>query len=129
MTDCLGTMDPVSKSAMESSFTMMRDSWKQAAATPEGKAGLQAGCKAALDSIPPTCAAGAGGAPPAGGDPAAAGGAAPAGTAAPAAPAPDAAKPTGPSDHHQGPPNMPPPGGKRNDGGGGGGNMPPPKHN
>lgn len=55
MTACLGTMDPVSKAAMETGFTQTADAWRAAAATPEGKAGLEMGCKAALDSIPASC--------------------------------------------------------------------------
>ena len=59
MTACLGTMDAATKAAMESSFKQTADAWRAAASTPEGKAGLQRGCKAALDAIPANCKAGA----------------------------------------------------------------------
>lgn len=62
MSACFGSMDAATKAAMESSFKQTTDAWRAAAATPEGKAGLAMGCKAALDSIPATCAAGAAGA-------------------------------------------------------------------
>lgn len=51
MTECIGKMDPTVKATYESTFASTKDAWKQAAATPEGKAGLQAGCKAALDAM------------------------------------------------------------------------------
>jgi len=66
MTACLSSMDPAVKAASESAFKQTTDAWRAAAATPEGKAGLAMGCKAALDSIPPTCGTGATGAAPAG---------------------------------------------------------------
>ncbi|MSQ02126.1 MAG: hypothetical protein EXR71_09575 [Myxococcales bacterium] len=58
MTACLGTMDAAVKAATESGFAKTTDAWRAAAVTPEGKAGLAMGCKAALASIPPTCAGG-----------------------------------------------------------------------
>ena len=48
MPACLSSMDPAMKAASESSFKMTSDAWRAAAATPEGKAGLAVGCKAAL---------------------------------------------------------------------------------
>lgn len=62
MSACFGSMDAATKAAMESSFKQTTDAWRAAAVTPEGKAGLAMGCKAALDSIPATCGAGAAGA-------------------------------------------------------------------
>ncbi len=59
MTACLGTMDPAVKAATESGFQQTTAAWRAAAVTPEGKAGLAMGCKAALASIPPTCGSGA----------------------------------------------------------------------
>jgi hypothetical protein len=52
---CLGKMPAESKAAMEGAFTQMKTAWKQAAATPAGKEGLVAGCKAATDAIKATC--------------------------------------------------------------------------
>lgn len=59
MEACLATMDPAAKPAVESSFKQTRESWTQAAATPEGKAGLAQGCKAALETMPANCVSGA----------------------------------------------------------------------
>lgn len=65
MTECIGKMDPTVKATYESTFASTKDAWKQAAATPEGKAGLQAGCKAALDAMASMpCGAGTTGAAP-----------------------------------------------------------------
>jgi hypothetical protein len=44
--------DPATKSAMKSGLDQMTSAWKQAASTPQGKAGLATGCKAALDAFP-----------------------------------------------------------------------------
>lgn len=52
---CLGKMPAETKTAMEGAFTQMKTAWKQAAATPAGKDGLVAGCKAAMDAIKATC--------------------------------------------------------------------------
>ena len=41
--DCMGKLDATAKTAFESSSKQMVDAWKQAAATPEGKAGLAQG--------------------------------------------------------------------------------------
>lgn len=46
---CLGKVPAAGQAAVKSSLDMMRKSWRDAAATPQGKAGLAAGCKAALD--------------------------------------------------------------------------------
>lgn len=51
--DCMGKLDATAKTAFESSSKQMVDAWKQAAATPEGKAGLAQGCKMAVDMF--TC--------------------------------------------------------------------------
>lgn len=64
MSECLGKMDATVKATYEQTFAQTKDAWKQAAATPEGKAGLQAGCKAALDAMASMpCGTGAAGAP------------------------------------------------------------------
>lgn len=64
MTACLGTMDAATKAAMETSFKATADAWRAAAATPEGKAGLAMGCKAALSAIPANCTTPGGSAAP-----------------------------------------------------------------
>ena len=46
---CLAKVPAAGQPAVKSSLDAMRSSWKAAAATPQGKAGLAAGCKAALD--------------------------------------------------------------------------------
>jgi hypothetical protein len=46
---CLAKVPPAGQAAVKSSMDTMRTAWKQAAATSQGKAGLAAGCKAALD--------------------------------------------------------------------------------
>jgi hypothetical protein len=38
------------RATFSQSMAQMRDAWKQAAATPEGKQGLAMGCKQALDA-------------------------------------------------------------------------------
>jgi hypothetical protein len=43
-------MPEAAKAAYRSSLDQNRAAWRQAAATPQGKAGLEASCKAALDS-------------------------------------------------------------------------------
>jgi hypothetical protein len=45
------------KTSMKSSFDQIRKSWKDAAATPAGKAGLAMGCKSAMDSAKQAMAA------------------------------------------------------------------------
>lgn len=48
---CISSKVPeAARASMKSSMDTMRQSWKQAAATPAGKAGLEAGCKQALDA-------------------------------------------------------------------------------
>lgn len=48
---CVNSKVPEAQRAMfKSQFETMRKSWKDAAATPQGKAGLATGCKAALDT-------------------------------------------------------------------------------
>jgi len=86
--DCMGKLDATAKTAFESSSKQMVDAWKQAAATPEGKAGLAQGCKMAVDmfTCPEMPATGAvvpaTGAPPADGTAATPAAGAAAGTAA-----------------------------------------------
>jgi hypothetical protein len=47
---CIQAKVPESmRGTFSQSMTQMRDAWKQAAATPEGKQGLAVGCKQALD--------------------------------------------------------------------------------
>lgn len=55
MEACLATMDPAAKTQVEASFKQTRESWTQAAATPEGKAGLAQGCKTAIETMPANC--------------------------------------------------------------------------
>ncbi|MBM4393079.1 MAG: hypothetical protein FJ090_18300 [Deltaproteobacteria bacterium] len=57
MTACLANMDAATKAALEASFKQTADAWRAAAATPEGKAGLEATCQAALGAMPPNCKA------------------------------------------------------------------------
>jgi hypothetical protein len=48
---CITEKVPEAQRAMfKTSFETLRKGWKDAAATPQGKAGLATGCKAALDS-------------------------------------------------------------------------------
>lgn len=58
MSACLSQMDPAVKAASETGFKQTTDAWRAAATTPEGKAGLAMGCKAALDAIPASCGTG-----------------------------------------------------------------------
>jgi hypothetical protein len=53
--DCLSKLDATAKSSFETSQKTMKEQWTAAASTPEGKAGLATGCKAALDAF--TCPA------------------------------------------------------------------------
>jgi len=47
---CVNSKVPeTARSMVKANLDAMRTAWKQAAATPQGKAGLAAGCKAALD--------------------------------------------------------------------------------
>lgn len=52
---CIGKMGAAAKTAAEPGFKAQRDAFKQAAATPEGKAALSTQCKAAMDAIKTTC--------------------------------------------------------------------------
>jgi hypothetical protein len=54
---CLAKVPAAGQPAVKSSLDTMRTSWRQAASTPQGKAGLAAGCKAALDQAKTTYAA------------------------------------------------------------------------
>src|SRR5215472_6101211 len=47
---CISKMDPMAKAAAEPAFKAQRDSFKQAAGTPEAKAQLKTTCKQLLDS-------------------------------------------------------------------------------
>lgn len=51
MEACLGKMPAEGKAASEQGLKASRDSWKQAAATPQGKETLKPTCKAALDTL------------------------------------------------------------------------------
>jgi hypothetical protein len=54
---CLAKVPAAGQPAVKSSLEAMRKSWRDAAATPQGKAGLAAGCKAALDQAKTTYSA------------------------------------------------------------------------
>jgi hypothetical protein len=48
---CINSKVPESsRSMVKANLDSMRNAWKQAAATPQGKAGLTQGCKQALDN-------------------------------------------------------------------------------
>lgn len=48
---CLNDKVPeAARATLKASFEQTRDSWRQAAATPEGRAGLAAACKSARDA-------------------------------------------------------------------------------
>ena len=47
---CLAKVPAAGQPAVKTSLDTMRKTWKDAAATPQGKAGLAAGCKSALDT-------------------------------------------------------------------------------
>lgn len=51
MEACVGKLDATSKGIYEGQLKTNREAWKTAASTPQGKAGLATGCKAALDAI------------------------------------------------------------------------------
>ena len=52
---CVNSKVPESaRSMVKSNLDAMRKAWKDAAATPQGKAGLATGCKAALDQAKTT---------------------------------------------------------------------------
>ena len=48
---CLSKMPAASKAAMDQAFKAQRDSFKQAASTPEGKTALKSSCKQLVDSL------------------------------------------------------------------------------
>jgi hypothetical protein len=54
---CLAKVPAAGQPAVKSSLDTMRKTWKDAAATPQGKAGLAMGCKAALDQAKTTYSA------------------------------------------------------------------------
>lgn len=55
---CISSKVPeVARPSMKQSMDTMRSSWKTAAATPEGKAGLAAGCKQELEAAKTATAA------------------------------------------------------------------------
>ncbi|MDQ3917254.1 MAG: hypothetical protein M3348_02020 [Acidobacteriota bacterium] len=51
---CLAKVPAAGQPAVKTSLDAMRKSWKDAAATPQGKAGLAAGCKQALETAKST---------------------------------------------------------------------------
>lgn len=54
---CLAKVPAAGQPAVKSSLDAMRKSWKDAAATPQGKAGLAVGCKQALETAKSTMGA------------------------------------------------------------------------
>src|SRR5438270_4985336 len=54
---CLAKIPAAGQPAVKSSLDAMRKSWRDAAATPQGKAGLAAGCKQALETAKTTYSA------------------------------------------------------------------------
>ena len=48
---CIAKMPAAAKAPAETGFKTMKDAWKTAASTPQGKEGLKTGCKAALDGL------------------------------------------------------------------------------
>lgn len=51
---CLAKVPAAGQPAVKTSLDAMRKSWRDAAATPQGKAGLAAGCKQALETAKTT---------------------------------------------------------------------------
>ena len=51
---CLAKVPAAGQPAVKSSLDAMRKSWRDAAATPQGKAGLAVGCKQALETAKTT---------------------------------------------------------------------------
>ncbi|MDQ3745792.1 MAG: hypothetical protein M3444_15555 [Acidobacteriota bacterium] len=51
---CLAKVPAAGQPAVKTSLDAMRKSWRDAAATPQGKAGLAAGCKQALETAKST---------------------------------------------------------------------------
>jgi hypothetical protein len=55
---CIGDKVPeAARAQMKGAFDQMKDAWRKAAATPEGKTGLATGCKMALDGAKKAMAA------------------------------------------------------------------------
>ena len=55
---CIGDKVPeAARAQMKTAFDQMKDAWKKAAATPEGKTGLATGCKMALETAKKAMAA------------------------------------------------------------------------
>jgi hypothetical protein len=55
---CIGDKVPeAARAQMKSAFDQMKDAWRKAAATPEGKTGLATGCKMAMDAAKKAMAA------------------------------------------------------------------------
>ena len=54
---CLAKVPAAGQPAVKTSLDAMRKSWRDAAATPQGKAGLAAGCKQALETAKTTYSA------------------------------------------------------------------------
>jgi hypothetical protein len=50
METCFTKVPEAQRAMVKTNFDTMRKSWKEAASTPQGKAGLATGCKAALDA-------------------------------------------------------------------------------
>jgi hypothetical protein len=48
---CIAKMPAAAKGPAEQGFKQLKDGWKAAAATPQGKEGLKTGCKTALDGL------------------------------------------------------------------------------
>ena len=48
---CLAKMPAVAKPQAEAAFKQMREGWKTAASTPQGKTALATSCKTALDAL------------------------------------------------------------------------------
>jgi hypothetical protein len=49
MEACFAKMPEAQRGVVKTNFESLRKTWKDAASTPNGKAGLTSGCKAALD--------------------------------------------------------------------------------
>jgi hypothetical protein len=47
---CMSKVPEAQRAMVKTNLDTMRKTWKDAASTPQGKAGLATGCKAALDS-------------------------------------------------------------------------------
>ena len=47
---CMSKVPEAQRAMVKTNLDTMRKTWKEAASTPQGKAGLTTGCKAALDA-------------------------------------------------------------------------------